>query len=426
MDNLNLIKVKKKVYQSLKKTGCNNFLLAISGGSDSLFLLKMVHELSSEYNYYIRAIHVNHNFSPNSGDMENCCVNACKEYDVELVIKNLNCNTKSNIEDHLRNQRYREIFTAMNDNEALILGHHFDDQIETFFYRLFRGSSPNGLSCMKEISERESRKICRPLLSFSKKTIEKYVKEKKIEFIHDLTNNDTSFDRNYIRKNIIPNVKARWSGFSKVMKHNIMLQNSYKNIANDYCKVIFDHVVSNKQVDINLLKSYPKYLHGIFLRYFMSQTINYELSKNELSSILKLFYSDNNDYPKLILKNNLSIIRYNNFFYIIEDKIKNNLSEQLWDLNEDISFGDFRLTINELKDKGIYDCLCKKAPIILRNVKGKERMMLNKHNHQKLKKIFQAKNIPLWERQRFILLFSQNELLVACGAEHTFISTVLR
>ena len=426
MDNLNLIKVKKKVYQSLKKTGCNNFLLAISGGSDSLFLLKMVHELSSEYNYYIRAIHVNHNFSPNSGDMENYCVNACKEYDVELVIKNLNCNTKSNIEDHLRNQRYREIFTAMNDNEALILGHHFDDQIETFFYRLFRGSSPNGLSCMKEISERESRKICRPLLSFSKKTIEKYVKEKKIEFIHDLTNNDTSFDRNYIRKNIIPNVKARWSGFSKVMKHNIMLQNSYKNIANDYCKVIFDHVVSNKQVDINLLKSYPKYLHGIFLRYFMSQTINYELSKNELSSILKLFYSDNNDYPKLILKNNLSIIRYNNFFYIIEDKIKNNLSEQLWDLNEDISFGDFRLTINELKDKGIYDCLCKKAPIILRNVKGKERMMLNKHNHQKLKKIFQAKNIPLWERQKFILLFSQNELLVACGAEHTFISTVLR
>ena len=426
MDNLNLIKVKKKVYQSLKKTGCNNFLLAISGGSDSLFLLKMVHELSSEYNYYIRAIHVNHNFSPNSGDMENYCVNACKEYDVELVIKNLNCNTKSNIEDHLRNQRYREIFTAMNDNEALILGHHFDDQIETFFYRLFRGSSPNGLSCMKEISERESRKICRPLLSFSKKSIEKYVMEKRIQFIHDLTNNDTSFDRNYIRKNIIPTVKARWSGFSKVMKHNIMLQNSYKNIANDYCKVIFDHVVSNKQVDINLLKSYPKYLHGIFLRYFMSQTINYELSKNELSSILKLFYSDNNDYPKLILKNNLSIIRYNNFFYIIEDKIKNNLSEQLWDLNEDISFGDFRLTINELKDKGIYDCLCKKAPIILRNVKGKERMMLNKHNHQKLKKIFQAKNIPLWERQRFILLFSQNELLVACGAEHTFISTVLR
>ena len=119
-----------------------------------------------------------------------------------------------------------------------------------------------------------------------------------------MTNNDISFDRNYIRKNVIPTVKERWPGFSKVMEHNIMLQNSYKNIANDYCKAIFDHIVSNKRVDINVLKSYPEYLHGIFLRYFMSQSINYELSKNELSSILKLFYSDNNDYPKIILKNN--------------------------------------------------------------------------------------------------------------------------
>ena len=78
MDNLNLTKIKKKVHQSLKNTGYNNFLLAISGGSDSLFLLKMIYELSNEYDYTIRAIHVNHNFSPNCGDMENYCVSACK------------------------------------------------------------------------------------------------------------------------------------------------------------------------------------------------------------------------------------------------------------------------------------------------------------------------------------------------------------
>ena len=53
MDNLNLIKVKKKVHQSLKNTGYKNFLLAISGGPDSLFLLKIVHELSNDYDYNI-------------------------------------------------------------------------------------------------------------------------------------------------------------------------------------------------------------------------------------------------------------------------------------------------------------------------------------------------------------------------------------
>ena len=426
MDNLNLTKIKEKVYQSLKNSGRSNFLVAISGGSDSLFLLRVIHELSNEYKCNIRAIHINHNFSLNSEQMQNYCVNVCKEYGVEIVIRNLNSTVQSNIEEHLRYQRYREIFAAIKDNEALVLAHHFDDQIETFFYRLFRGSSPIGLSSMREISERNDIIICRPLLSISKKTIEKYVEQEKIKFIHDLTNNDISFDRNYIRKKIVPSIKERWSGLHKVMKHNIMLQNSYKNIANDYCKVIFDHIVSNKQADINILKTYPKYLHGVFLKYFVNQNINYQLNKSELSSILKLFYNDNNDYPKLILKNNSSIIRYNNIFYIVEDQIKNNISEKLWDLKDDISFGDCKLSIKSLKDKGVYDFLRKKGPITLKAVRGKERMMLNKNNHQELKKIFQARNIPLWERQRFILLFSKNELLVACGDQHTFISTELR
>ena len=95
-------------------------------------------------------------------------------------------------------------------------------------------------------------------------------------------------------------------------------------------------------------------------------------------------------------------------------------------MKDDISFGDFKLSIKRLKDKGVYEYLRKKAPITLKAVEGKERIMLNKDNHQELKKIFQARNIPLWERQRFILLFSRNELLVAYGDKHTFISTELR
>ena len=113
MDNLNLTKIKKKVYQSLKNTGCSNFLLAISGGPDSLFLLRVIHELSNVHGYNIRAIHVNHNFSLNSEHMENCCVNACKEYGVEIVIKNLNSTVQSNIEDYLRSQRYIKIFACL-------------------------------------------------------------------------------------------------------------------------------------------------------------------------------------------------------------------------------------------------------------------------------------------------------------------------
>lgn len=426
MGNLNLTNFKQKVHESLQKTGLKKFLVAISGGSDSLLLLRIMHELSKEFDYCIRAIHINHNVSDNSDEMEKCCIHMCRYWNIEIIIKNINVTAKNNLEDTLRNQRYEKIFEAINEDEALVLGHHIDDQIETFFYRLFRGSSPIGLSCIKELSSRDEKIICRPFLSFSKKTILDYCNILQIEYVDDVTNYDVSFDRNYIRNKIIPIVKERWPSLNKVMKHNISLQDTYKKISIDYCYSIYNHVVNDNKININILKSYPTYLYTIFLKYFVSQTMNYELNKNELESSLSLLLADNNDYPKCILKNKTSLVRYNNFLYLISENPEHKIIDKIWDLKTDIFFGSSKISIKNLKDIGIYEQLYKKAPITLKSVKGNERILLNRNNHQDLKKIFQDKSIPLWERDRFVLLFSNNELLVAYGDEHTFISTELR
>ena len=426
MGNLNLNNLKQNVHQSLAKTGLKKFLVAISGGSDSLLLLRILHDLSDEFEYSIRAIHINHNVSVNSHEMEECCINACKLHKIDLVIKNIAIKEKGNMEDYLRNQRYEKIFESMNDGEALVLAHHIDDQIETFFYRVFRGSSPIGLSCIKEFSTRSEKMICRPLLSISKKIILDSCKTLKIKFVDDETNNDISFDRNYIRNKIIPVIKNRWPGLNKVMKHNIVLQDTYKKISIDYCSLIYDHIVSNNKIDINILKSYPTYLHTIFLKYYVSKSINYELNKNELQSLLTLLLTNNNDYPKCILKNRTSIVRYNNYLHIIKEHVKRSITDKVWDLKSDTFFGDNKISIKNLKEIGVYDQLYKKAPITLKPFKGNEKIMLNSKNHQDLKKIFQNKSIPVWERERFIMLFSNDELLIAYGDEHTFISTEVR
>ena len=74
MGNSNLNNLKEKVHQSLKKTGRKNYLVAVSGGSDSMLLLRILYELSNEYEYKIRAIHINHNISNNSDEMERHCI----------------------------------------------------------------------------------------------------------------------------------------------------------------------------------------------------------------------------------------------------------------------------------------------------------------------------------------------------------------
>ena len=427
MDNLNQANIETHLAHKLSKTNCRNFLVAISGGSDSMLLLNMINQIKHKYNYSIRAIHINHNFSANSKQMESLCIHFCENQGIELITKNIYLSQKNNIEENLRNKRYESIFESMSSDEALLMGHHLDDQVETFLYRLFRGSSPIGLSAMKEIITRDNKIICRPFLSLSKDVLLKLLKKYNVKFINDHTNDNIRIERNYIRKNIIPSISKRWPKLNKVMQHNIMLQDTYGKIAIDYCESIYEHIVSENKVNIKALKKYPDYLYSIFIKYWIHKILKYDLNKNELLNLMTLINNYNNDYPKCILKNNNSITRYNNFLYIVSLDNKTRYFEKTWDLENDFALGSYKLKVKKLKDKGIYENLLRIAPITVKPFEGNEKIMLNRSNHQNLKKIFQNKSIPVWERDKFILLYSMNELLVAYGGDdHIFISSELR
>jgi tRNA(Ile)-lysidine synthase len=154
MDNLNLSILKKNFKKTLQKTNKTNFLLAISGGIDSMLMLKIATLINDDTGFNLRAIHINHNYSSNAKEMEKHCSDICYEYNINLTIKNIHLLSDKNIEEQLRNKRYESFFNDMSKDEVLVLAHHEDDQFETFLYRLFRGASPRGLSSIKEISER--------------------------------------------------------------------------------------------------------------------------------------------------------------------------------------------------------------------------------------------------------------------------------
>jgi tRNA(Ile)-lysidine synthase len=171
MDNLNHNYIKETIKKSLSCTSKNKFLIAISGGIDSMLLLKMASLISNESNLSFRAIHINHNMSANSKEMEECCIKSCNKYSIDLEVKNIYEDKKNNIEDRLREKRYQILLKNTNNDESLLTGHHEDDQIETFIYRLVRGSSPKGLSSIKKISYRNKKILCRPLLTINKDDI---------------------------------------------------------------------------------------------------------------------------------------------------------------------------------------------------------------------------------------------------------------
>jgi tRNA(Ile)-lysidine synthase len=247
-----------------------------------------------------------------------------------------------------------------------------------------------------------------------------------IKSVNDITNNDLSFDRNYIRNKIIPNIKSRWSHINKAISHTIDLQNDYTIIAEDYCTMIYNSIIIDQKLCINKLNTFSSHIHAIFIKHWISKTLKYDLSKNEILSLIKIINNNNNDYPRCVLKNTTSIIRYDNQLYIINNNEKKKHPPKLWDTRTDVIFGSSKIYIDTLKSEGLYDDLCSKAPITLKSFIGNEKIMLNQCNYQNLKKIFQKKSIPMWEREDFVLFYAKNELLLAYSTNEKFISSQLR
>ena len=131
--------------------------------------------------------------------------------EIDTQIKKVNSSKPNgNIQNWARKQRRNILIQKCLDLSAnLILGHHFDDQAETMFMRIIRGSALDGLSGMNEITSWNGIFILRPLLSYKKVQIKNYVRNEKIYFFEDSSNINDKFERvktrfhlDYIKQNI--------------------------------------------------------------------------------------------------------------------------------------------------------------------------------------------------------------------------------
>ena len=92
------------------------------------------------------------------------------------------------------------------------------------------------------------------------------------------------------------------------------------------------------------------------------------------------------------------------------------------DLSDDLIFNKLTLKVSKLKELGLYQFLLTNKPVTVKRREGGEKIKLNSKFHQKLKKIFQSKNIPIWERDTYALIFVKEELIAAYGPNDIIIS----
>ncbi|MGE9658193.1 tRNA lysidine(34) synthetase TilS [Snodgrassella alvi] len=178
--------------------------VGLSGGLDSVVLLHALTKLRDSLPVHISAIHVHHGLSRYADEWAVFCEQLCASWSVPLKIVRVNVRTAGEgIEAAARKARYQVYANSQAD--AVVLAHHRDDQIETFFLGALRGGGIRSLSAMPQIRSLTGHTVLwRPLLSFSRQQLKVYADEAGLKHIEDDSNSNCAYLRNWLRLDGLP------------------------------------------------------------------------------------------------------------------------------------------------------------------------------------------------------------------------------
>jgi len=201
---------------------CYRLLVSYSGGMDSHVLLHAVWGLRTQLQAQIVAIHVNHGLQAEAAEWAEKCSEFCTSHQIPITIVAVDASPGKgeSPEAAARNSRYQALSDFMLEGDILLTAHHSEDQAETVLLQLLRGSGPSGLSAMPIISGFGPGFHARPLLGFSRAELAEYARHNKLQWLEDFSNRDISFDRNYLRHEVIPLLKQRWPALEKTLSRS--------------------------------------------------------------------------------------------------------------------------------------------------------------------------------------------------------------
>ena len=177
--------------------------VAVSGGSDSMALLDLMHWQAREKGFEIRAVTVDHGLRREAKDEIAAVAEVCKTEGIRhVVLAWEGWDGTGNLQAKARKARYGLIshWAERSGVDCIALGHTEDDQAETVLMRLARSSGVDGLAGMPDRFERGDLVFIRPLLSNRREELRNYLRYRDIKWCEDPSNDDDSFERVRARK----------------------------------------------------------------------------------------------------------------------------------------------------------------------------------------------------------------------------------
>ena len=177
--------------------GAGTYVVAVSGGVDSMVLLDLLRQQTG-----VKAVvaHFDHGIRDDSSEDRKLVQRVAKKHSLPFVHENGKLGIGTS-EAHARKARYTFLdrVAKASQAKAILTAHHQDDVLETAVINLIRGTGRRGLTSLRSTDG-----IVRPLLSYNKEQIRDYAQSHAIAWHEDTTNTDTTYLRNHVRANVLP------------------------------------------------------------------------------------------------------------------------------------------------------------------------------------------------------------------------------
>ena len=426
MDILNEIKTFLNKYKLLNKG--THFLIGFSGGADSMLLLYYLKNLQKTYKFSISALHINHNWRGKESDNEQeNCKKFCQKYSIDFYSERLNPDIKKDensarIARYILFNKYAEKLNAT----AILTAHNSTDVIETFIYRLIKGTGSFGAASIPEVRSCGFCKIYRPLINVSSNEIRKKCKELKLLYNLDSSNFNNKYKRNFIRNEILPKFEEINTNYETSILNFIENMKSDTQIIENFYSQNCEKVIFNKKLKTQLFMEFSNDIKRVIIYKYLKNN-GFEPEKKLILTLIK-HIEKNSDKPngkKYSIKNpenkdvNVLFFCSKEECYLVEQKLKNILN---------IKFEkNFSLPVKTEKYKGqkiprsedfkaIVNAETLDFPLILRTRKpGYVFQPFSHKSNMKLKDYFIEKKVPEHLRDEIPLLCKGKEVLWAIG-----------
>ena len=382
----------QKLLQMMQAKGYFNrhkkILVAVSGGADSMSLLHFLYNHQKDLDIQLGIAHVNHKQRQESEHEEAYLHHWAEEHKVPFHYSAFSGKFSENAARTFRYEFFKQVMKDY-DYSALVTAHHADDQAETIFMRLLRGSRLRHLTGISAIRPFGTGQIIRPFLHLTKAQL-------PVTFhFEDRSNTSLAYLRNRIRLSYLPTLSQE---NPKIKEHLCLLAEEIGLMEQALGELTKDITIT----DLSVFQQQSDPVQLFLFQNYLDTFPDLQLSKGQFNQLIS--YLRKNGSGKIPLKNGYELIKTQTSFLIRKEEAISLSPPCLLEFGKSVEFEDYTLTFSEFNDVSNSDTISiwSDSPIVIRHRKEGDKIDLGSH-HKKLRRLFIDNKILEKDRQKAIV-----------------------